>query len=258
MKILRHAILPVLLAVVTSFATACATSADDPTTGESSDQVVVRPTFDLWRDTTGFHFQLVASDGEVLVGSQAYASRTAALNGLLSVLANGGNADRYRLQTTAEGEPYFTLHAANRAVIASSDPYADETEARAAIDATIRAVAAYLQHRANVRGARFDVFEGRDRRFYFNLHARNGEIVLRSSQGYSTEAAALNGTFSVADHGTTAARYHVTQASDGRWYFTLVASNGQVIGISQMYSTKYNAQRGRDAVIALVPSVQLL
>ena len=106
-------------------------------------------------------------------------------------------------------------------------------------------------------GARFEVKEGRDGRFYFNLHAANGAIVL-SSQGYSSEAAAFNGTFSVADNGIDATNYDLRESASGGVYFNLIAANGQVVGTSEVYSSTWNAERARDAIIDLLPQVELL
>lgn len=43
---------------------------------------------------------------------------------------------------------------------------------------------------------KFTIFRGEDEKFYFNLAAPNGEIIL-SSQGYSSKQAAKNGIKSV-------------------------------------------------------------
>ena len=77
------------------------------------------------------------------------------------------------------------------------------------------------------------------------------------SQGYSDEANALNGAFSVAEYGVSPAAYKINQTTTG-FYFNVMAPNNRVIGTSEIYSSKYNAERARDAVIALLPTVELL
>ena len=118
------------------------------------------------------------------------------------------------------------------------------------------AVATYLEHWDSLTGARFEVFEGTDGRFYFRLYGKNGAQVLRS-QGYSDEANALNGAFLVADYGVSPAAYKIIQSSTG-YYFNVMAPNNRVIATSEVYSSKYNAERARDAIIALLPAVELL
>ena len=116
----------------------------------------------------------------------------------------------------------------------------------------------YLVFLATRTGARFVVSESADGRFYFNLHAKNGAIVL-SSQSYSSEAAALNGTFSVAANGIDPDNFDVREASSGfGYYFNLIATNGQTVGTSEVYSSKSNAKRARDSIVVLLPNVDLL
>lgn len=231
----------------------------DGETATGSDSALSgRPYFEVWAAQNGRHyFHLSAANHEIILASQGYSTRTAALNGVLSVLDNGEIQSRYELRQASNGQHYFVLKGRNGEIIGLSETYSSRYNAQRGIDAVIRNVVAYQDFLANRTGARFDVFQGADGRYYFNLHAGNGEIVL-SSQGYLDEASALNATFSVAENGASAARYDVRQAQNGQWYFNLLATNGQVIGTSEMYATKYNAERGRDAIIALLPSVELL
>lgn len=252
--------IPALIAALAL--TACATAEDesidtDDTTAETS-EATVRPKVEMWTDSAGkYRFHLLASNGQILVTSQSYSSRTSALNGMLSVLSNGSTETRYAVKAAASGGNYFNITATNNAVIATSEVYSTEQAARSGVNATMSAIAAYYEHWDTATGARFDVFQGADLRFYFDLHARNGAIILQS-QGYTTEASALNGAFAVQENGVVAARYQILQAVDGRWYFNLMAANGQVIATSQTYASKSGAQSGRDSMIALLPQVQIL
>lgn len=226
--------------------------------GGAGAELTARPYFETWQGADGRHyFHLSAANHEIILASQGYSTRTAALNGVLSVIDNGEIRTRYEVRRASNGEVYFVLKAANGAVIGTSETYTTHSNALAGIDACVRNVTAYQEFLANRTGARFDVFRGADGRFYYNLHAGNGEVVL-SSQGYESEASALNATFSVVDHGASAARYDVRQAQNGQFYFNLLASNGQVIGTSETYTTRYSAERARDAIIALLPRIELL
>jgi uncharacterized protein YegP (UPF0339 family) len=230
------------------------------TGGPNSSSAVVeggRPYFELSRVSSSHYFHFVGADGETLLASQAYSSRTVALNGVLSVIDHGPHAGFYQVVDNADGSAYFVLRAVNGAIIGESEGYASHEDAAAGVEASIEAANDYQDWLANRTGRRFDVFRGADGRWYFNLHAGNGEIVLRS-QGYQLEESAWNGCASVIDHGTSAARYDVRQAANGQWYFNLTAANGQVIGTSELYVSRYNAERARDGVSALLPTVDLL
>jgi uncharacterized protein len=101
------------------------------------------------------------------------------------------------------------------------------------------------------RSASFSTFQGADGRHYFNLASTNGEIVL-SSQGYTTRAAAEAGLASVIENGNDKRNFDMLESRDGQWYFTLSAANGEVIGTSELYPSKSNAERGAATVRALV------
>ena len=71
--------------------------------------------------------------------------------------------------------------------------------------------------------------------FRFNLKAGNGEIIL-SSQGYIAKSSCENGIESVRTNSQANNMFERNTASDGSPYFNLKASNGLVIGTSEMYS----------------------
>src|SRR5438477_1907 len=92
---------------------------------------------------------------------------------------------------------------------------------------------------------RFETFVGKDGKYYFHLRADNGEIVLQS-QSYTRRSSAVDSTASVRANGADPAHYELRDAVDGQTYFVLKAGNGQVIGTSEAYVSRYNAQRGLD------------
>ncbi|MEM9074268.1 MAG: DUF1508 domain-containing protein [Myxococcota bacterium] len=236
-----------------------ACSLETTETGDRTSAVAGRPYFDLFEGADGdWYFNLKAANHQVVLSSAGgYGTRTSALNAVLSVLDNGEQATRFDVQPAANGEYYFNLKARNGRVIGTSETYVTLSNARRGVDGVMRNVGEYLDYLAGRTGERFQVFQGADDRFYFSLYAGNGEIVLQS-QGYSDEATAWNATFSVASNGVDEANYEINEASNGGFYFNLVATNGRVIGTSEVYSTRSNAQRGCDGVIALLPQVELL
>ncbi|MCA9620443.1 MAG: DUF1508 domain-containing protein [Myxococcales bacterium] len=106
------------------------------------------------------------------------------------------------------------------------------------------------------QAGRFELFEGHDGQFYFSLLAGNGEKVLRS-EGYTTKAAAKKGIQSVVENGKKAERYDILEAENGEFYFNLEAGNYQVIGTSELYTTKSSAERGAKTVRSLVETVSV-
>ena len=80
-------------------------------------------------------------------------------------------------------------------------------------------------------------------KFSFVLKAGNGEVILRS-QSYASESGARGGIASVQKNAADASRYESKDASDGRCFFNLKATNGQVIGTSQMYKPAASRDNG--------------
>ena len=88
--------------------------------------------------------------------------------------------------------------------------------------------------------------------FQFNLKATNGQAIL-TSEGYTTKAACLNGIESVRKNGPVAERYEVKVAKNGKPFFNLKATNGQVIGSSQMYASERTMKQGIASVMRNAP-----
>lgn len=92
--------------------------------------------------------------------------------------------------------------------------------------------------------------------FQFNLLAGNHQVIL-SSQGYSTKASCLNGVESVRTNAQDDARFERAESSNDKFYFNLKASNGQVIGTSQMYTSAAGRDNGIESVKTNAPDADL-
>jgi uncharacterized protein YegP (UPF0339 family) len=91
----------------------------------------------------------------------------------------------------------------------------------------------------------FELSKSSDGQFRFVLKADNAETIL-NSELYKAKASADNGIASVQANCSNDDRYERKTAANGKAFFNLKASNGQVIGTSQMYAT----EASRDAGIA--------
>jgi uncharacterized protein YegP (UPF0339 family) len=83
--------------------------------------------------------------------------------------------------------------------------------------------------------------------YHFTLKAGNNETIL-TSENYVAKAGALNGIESVKKNSPDEARYQRKTSKDDRPYFVLKAANGEIIGTSEMYSTKAAMEAGIDSV----------
>ena len=89
--------------------------------------------------------------------------------------------------------------------------------------------------------AKYVLKKSKNDKFFFNLHATNGQSIL-SSELYEAKASALNGIESVRKNGVQETRFDKLSAKDGSPYLTLKTSNGQV----------YTSTAARDNGIASV------
>ncbi len=94
---------------------------------------------------------------------------------------------------------------------------------------------------------KFEVNTDKSGEFRFNLKAANGQVIL-SSEGYTTKSACENGMESVRKNSQDDARFERKEAKNGKHYFNLKASNGQVIGSSQMYVDTSGMENGIESV----------
>lgn len=100
------------------------------------------------------------------------------------------------------------------------------------------------------------ITKGGNDEFYFNLTAKNGQVVL-TSEGYSAKSGCKNGIESVRKNSPSEANYQVKQAKDGRHFFNLLAANKQVIGSSQMYKSTDSCKTGMESVMTNGPVAEI-
>ena len=93
--------------------------------------------------------------------------------------------------------------------------------------------------------------------FQFNLKATNGQVIL-TSEGYTTKAACLNGIESVKKNAGVPERFEVKEAKNGKPFFNLKATNGQVVGSSQMYSSPRTLKAGIASVAKNAPDAPVV
>src|SRR5690554_8070432 len=84
---------------------------------------------------------------------------------------------------------------------------------------------------------KFVISKRKNGEFQFNLKATNGQIIL-TSEGYTTKAACMNGIESVKKNSQDESKFDVLESKNEKNYFNLKATNGQIIGTSQMYRSE--------------------
>lgn len=104
---------------------------------------------------------------------------------------------------------------------------------------------------------KFEINVDKGGKYRFNLKASNGQVIL-SSQGYTTKSACENGIESVKTNSQNDDLFERLEAKDGSPYFNLKASNGQVIGNSEMYSSSSGMENGISSVKTNAPDADVV
>jgi uncharacterized protein YegP (UPF0339 family) len=69
------------------------------------------------------YFRLKAGNGEVILSSEGYKSKSACANGIESVRKNSQDENRFEVKTAKDGREYFILKAGNGQEIGRSQMY---------------------------------------------------------------------------------------------------------------------------------------
>lgn len=104
---------------------------------------------------------------------------------------------------------------------------------------------------------KFEITSRKNGEFQFNLKATNGQVIL-TSQGYKTKATCMNGIESVKKNCQEEKRFEIKEAANGKPFFNLMATNGQVIGTSQMYANELNMKNGIASVQKNAPEAEIV
>jgi uncharacterized protein len=83
------------------------------------------------------YFHLTAKNGEPILSSEGYKSKSGAKNGIKSVMTNAPDDGQFKRKVAKNGKNYFNLIAKNNQVIGSSEMY----ESSKAMENGIKSVA---------------------------------------------------------------------------------------------------------------------
>ena len=103
---------------------------------------------------------------------------------------------------------------------------------------------------------KFVISKRKNGEFQFNLKAGNGQVIL-TSEGYGDKNGCANGIESVRKHAQADANFERKTAKDGSPYFNLKASNGQIIGKSEMYKSEAARDNGIKSVMENAPGASV-
>ncbi|MCG2430440.1 MULTISPECIES: YegP family protein [Aequorivita] len=93
-------------------------------------------------------------------------------------------------------------------------------------------------------------------KYHFVLKAGNGQVIL-SSQMYASKASAMNGIESIQKNCQNEDSFEMKTAKNGKIHWNIKATNGQIIGSSQMYASESGAKNGIESVRKNAPGAEV-
>lgn len=103
---------------------------------------------------------------------------------------------------------------------------------------------------------KFELKKSKNDKFYFNLKAGNGQVIL-TSEMYESKPAAMNGIESVKKNAAEDSRFEKRVNTANEPYFILKAGNGQEIGRSEYYSSEAALNNGIESVKKNTPEAEV-
>lgn len=99
---------------------------------------------------------------------------------------------------------------------------------------------------------KFEVYQDTKNEYRFRLKAGNGQTIL-ASEGYTAKAGCMNGIESVRENSQHDQRFERKQSTNAKHYFNLKATNGQIIGTSELYEATSGMENGIASVKTNAP-----
>ena len=220
--------------------------------------------YEIYPEAGGFKYRLKASNGEILVVSQAYASKAGAASGIETFKKNVADGV-FEFYTDKSNYTQFLLYNTNKSrLIATGEFYESVQRCQSASESVKKFYANekinYLESidPADVREElvefkpvepapngkfEFELIEGE---YVFHLKASNGEVLFESN-GYSTKASAMQ-SLDVVKKAIEANAFRIMKDKVGRYQFKLFATNKAILVTGETYPNHENCLSAIDSV----------
>ncbi len=240
---------------------------NDEQEGQPIVPVEQRAYVDLYKnaDEGDYYFNVKSANHQTILSSEGYSSRTAALNGILSVMENATDAANFDVLEAADGKHYFNLTSAgNGSIIGTGQRYATLQGANTGVSAVTSNCANWVEFQATRNDAHFKIVESAPGANHFELVEAEvtvgvAAVVLMTSNSVATPESAWNGAFSAFENAADASRFEVEEITAGTEYKVIMKKgNGQVLAESEILTSQAAADARMAAIMDLIPTVSLL
>lgn len=243
--------------------------AEEPVVEEAVVEVkktrVVYGKYEVYSDGTSHYYTLKASNGEVLIKSEAYASKESVLAAIEAIKRNV-EVGTISVRQDKHGLYQFLLTAKNHRTLVMSANYATEKRATSASESfkrfasnspivEIAEIVESTKEEVNVenvvdkKGGKIGVI-ATENGFYYVLKASNGEILVHSDT-YKTQLSAETAMKRFQESALTG-KFYVEKDKRDNYQFKLFGPSGRIVCVGQIYATKSMAVASVNSVRSFV------
>lgn len=233
-----------------------------PTKPESSNRYSGK--YEIYPEAGGFKYRLKASNGEILIVSQAYASKMGAASGIETLKKNVAEGV-FEFYTDKSNYTQFLLFSANKSrLIATGEFYESVQRCQSASESVkkfytnekiiyldaidpqdMREELVEFKPVEAAPNGKFE-FELINGEYVFHLKASNGEVLFESN-GYSTKTSAMQ-SLDVIKKAIEADAFRIMKDKVGRYQFKLFATNKALLVTGETYPNHESCLSAIDSV----------
>ena len=232
---------------------------------EAKKQRVVYGKYEVYTDGTSYYYNLKASNGEVLIKSEAYASKDSVLLAIEAIKRNV-EVGTISVREDKHGLYQFVLTAKNHRTLVMSANYATEKRAQSASESFKRFAAnspvveiaeivesskeeVVLENIVDKKGGKLIILTN-ENGYYYVLKASNGEVLV-TSDNYKTEASAQS-AMARFQEAVVNGKFYVEKDKRDNYQFKLFAANGRIVCVGQIYASKSMAIASVNSVCSFI------
>lgn len=226
---------------------------------------VVYGKYEVYSDGTSYYYNLKASNGELLIKSEAYASKESVLAAIDAIKRNV-EVGTIAVRQDKHGLFQFVLTAKNHRTLVMSANYATEKRATSASESFKRFAAispiveiaeivesskeeVKLENIVDKKGGKIGVITS-ENGYYYILKASNGEVLVRSDF-YKTELSAQNALLRFQE-AVSGGKFYLEKDKRDNYQFKLFGTSGRIVCVGQIYATKALAIANINSVASFV------
>ncbi len=228
--------------------------------------------YEVYQVGDGFRYNLKASNGEVLVASEVYASRDGVIKAIEAVQRNIETGE-VRVFVDKHGRSKFKLTARNHRVIALSASYSTEKSAERASESfkkfAVKADIVDIEVEDNdaaedtvieinkeedKEGGKFTI-ESFNGEFSWDLKASNGQILCQA-EGYTSKSGVL-ASIETFKKNVRLGNFKCTKDKNEHYHYKLYSENGRVSAIGEAYTTKQSAESAANSVVSFIEKAEI-